>query len=49
MGDAVTLFGICDETGWLEEDEIFITFDNCDASNYVDYTTLDGRFMLVTR
>jgi hypothetical protein len=44
----VTLFGIMDETKYLEEGEIYVTFD--DASFIEDrYMDLDSRQMIVTR
>ena len=44
----VTLFGIMDETGYLEEGEIFVTFDKAPfiGCHFLD---LDNRQMLVTR
>ncbi|RYP01261.1 hypothetical protein DL764_006264 [Monosporascus ibericus] len=42
----VTLFGIVDEYGLLEEDEIFLTFDGLPGTHYRD---LDNRQVLVTR
>ncbi|RYO82562.1 hypothetical protein DL763_008199 [Monosporascus cannonballus] len=42
----VTLFGIMDEYGFLEEDEIFLTFDGLPGTHYRD---LDNRQVLVTR
>lgn len=44
----VTLFGILDETGYLQEGEIFVTFDEATfvSSHQMD---LDGRLMLITR
>lgn len=43
-----TLFGVLDETGYLQEGEIFVTFDETRfiGSHHVD---LDNRRMLVTR
>ncbi|KAK7977121.1 hypothetical protein PG988_004611 [Apiospora saccharicola] len=48
MEEGVTLFGICDETKFLEEDEVFVTFNKSDAvrANFMD---LDQQQMLVTR
>ncbi|KAK8009403.1 hypothetical protein PG991_011954 [Apiospora marii] len=48
MEDGVTLFGICDETKFLEEDEVFVTFNKSDAVR-ADYMGLDQQQMLVTR
>ena len=48
MEEGVTLFGICDETGFLEEDEVFVTFNKSDAVR-ADYMGLDQQQMLVTR
>ncbi|RYP64420.1 hypothetical protein DL770_009205 [Monosporascus sp. CRB-9-2] len=42
----VTLFGIMDEYGFLEEDEIFLTFDGLPGTHYRD---LDNCQVLVTR
>ncbi|RYP58236.1 hypothetical protein DL771_011301 [Monosporascus sp. 5C6A] len=42
----VTLFGIMDEYRFLEEDEIFLTFDGLPGTRYRD---LDNRQVLVTR
>ncbi|EMR71798.1 putative rna-dependent rna polymerase protein [Eutypa lata UCREL1] len=42
----VTLFGIMDEYGYLDEDDVFITFDNLPGTNYLD---LDNRQVLLTR
>lgn len=46
--EGVTLFGIMDETGYLEEGEVFVTFDKVPfiACQTLD---LDNRRMLVTR
>ncbi|KAK8038458.1 hypothetical protein PG993_006869 [Apiospora rasikravindrae] len=46
--EGVTLFGICDETEFLNEDEVFITFNKSDAVR-ADCMELDQRQMLVTR
>lgn len=45
---AVTLFGILDETGYLAEGEVYVTFDEAD---YVDdhYLDLNRRRVIVTR
>ena len=44
----VTLFGIMDETGYLNENEIYVAFD--DAPFIQDrYMSLDNRPMIVTR
>ncbi|RYP53397.1 hypothetical protein DL768_001642 [Monosporascus sp. mg162] len=42
----VTLFGIMDEYRFLEEDEIFLTFDGLSGTHYRD---LDNCLVLVTR
>ncbi|RYP16074.1 hypothetical protein DL765_005332 [Monosporascus sp. GIB2] len=42
----VTLFGVMDEYRFLEEDEIFLTFDGLPGTHYRD---LDNRQVLVTR
>ncbi|RYP80945.1 hypothetical protein DL769_002223 [Monosporascus sp. CRB-8-3] len=42
----VTLFGIMDEYGFLEEDEIFLTFDGLPGTDYRD---LHNHQVLVTR
>ncbi|OAG12010.1 RdRP-domain-containing protein [Paraphaeosphaeria sporulosa] len=44
----VTLFGIMDETGYLEEGEIFVTFDEAQFIG-CHPLVLDNRRMLVTR
>ncbi|KAI0025215.1 rna-dependent rna polymerase [Xylariomycetidae sp. FL0641] len=41
-----TLFGVMDEFRYLEEDEVFITFDKLPGTHYAD---LHGRRVLVTR
>ena len=48
MEEGVTLFRICDETKFLEDDEVFVTFNKSDAvrANFMD---LDQQQMLVTR
>ncbi|KAK6824595.1 hypothetical protein PG987_012089 [Apiospora arundinis] len=46
--EGVTLFGICDETAFLEEDQVFITFNKSESVR-VDFMDLDQRQMLVTR
>ncbi|KAK8087511.1 hypothetical protein PG994_002485 [Apiospora phragmitis] len=46
--EGVTLFGICDETGFLNKDEVFITFNKSEAVK-ADCMELDQRDMLVTR
>lgn len=46
--EGVTLFGICDETSFLAEDEVFVTFNKSDAVR-TDFMKLDRRQMLVTR
>ncbi|KAK8108246.1 RNA-dependent RNA polymerase [Apiospora kogelbergensis] len=46
--EGVTLFGICDETSFLAEDEVFVTFNKSDAVR-ADFMKLDRRQMLVTR
>ncbi|KAK8095079.1 hypothetical protein PG997_001764 [Apiospora hydei] len=48
IDQGVTLFGICDETQFLDEDEVFITFNKSDAVR-ADFMELDQRQMLVTR
>ncbi|MBE3049773.1 RNA dependent RNA polymerase, partial [Candidatus Bathyarchaeota archaeon] len=47
---AVTLFGVMDETGFLQEDEVYITYDKSyrGARGVVDGSLTDGRVM-VTR
>ncbi|KAI1860360.1 uncharacterized protein JN550_011512 [Neoarthrinium moseri] len=44
----VTLFGIVDETGFLEEGEVYITFEKTDVVQ-TDYLLFDEREMIVTR
>ncbi|KAF1971230.1 RdRP-domain-containing protein [Bimuria novae-zelandiae CBS 107.79] len=48
IAQGVTLFGIMDETGYLEEGEIFVTFDQ---APFIDShpLDLDNRQMLITR
>ncbi|KAK7947707.1 RNA-dependent RNA polymerase [Apiospora aurea] len=48
IDQGVTLFGICDETQFLDEDEVFITFNKSEAVR-ADCMELDQRQMLVTR
>ncbi len=42
----VTLFGIMDEYGFLDEGEVFITFEDLPGTHYLD---LDRRTVLLTR
>ncbi|KAH7039872.1 RNA dependent RNA polymerase-domain-containing protein [Microdochium trichocladiopsis] len=42
----VTLFGVMDEFNYLEEDEIFVTFDDLEGTHYLD---LDETLCIVTR
>ncbi|KAI0007501.1 RdRP-domain-containing protein [Xylariaceae sp. FL0662B] len=42
----VTLFGVMDEFCFLEEDEVYITFDNLPGGHYLD---LDNRLVIITR
>ena len=44
----VTLFGIMDETGYLEEGEVFVTFDDADFIS-CRMSALDGLDIIVTR
>lgn len=46
--EGVTLFGVVDETGFLEEGEIYVAFDKTNLIR-TDYLTLDGCEMIVTR
>lgn len=46
--EGVTLFGIVDETGFLKEGEIYVTFDQTSLIE-TDYLTLDEYKMIVTR
>ncbi|KAK7981199.1 FAD/NAD(P)-binding domain-containing protein [Apiospora arundinis] len=46
--EGVTLFGICDETSFLEEDQVFITFNKSEFVR-ADFMELDQRQMLITR
>lgn len=48
MEEGVTLFGICDETKFLDEDEVFVTFNKSDAVR-ADNMELNQQQMLVTR
>jgi len=48
IDEGVTLFGIMDETGYLEEGEVYITFDNADfISGHA--SDLDNLKVIVTR
>ncbi|KAK9773406.1 putative RNA dependent RNA polymerase-domain-containing protein [Seiridium cardinale] len=44
----VTLFGIVDETRFLEEGEVYVTFDKTDLID-TDFLILDGYEMIITR
>ena len=48
LDEGVTLFGICDETGFLSEGQVFVTFDAGDGLR-TRYTGLDGKAMYITR
>jgi hypothetical protein len=42
----VTLFGVMDEYEFLEEDQVYITFDNLPEAHHLD---LDGRLVILSR
>ncbi|KAH6651893.1 RNA dependent RNA polymerase-domain-containing protein [Truncatella angustata] len=44
----VTLFGVVDETGFLEEGEVYITFDLTDLID-TDFLSLEEKELIVTR
>lgn len=48
IDEGATLFGVVDETGFLKEGEIYITFDKTDLID-TDYLTLNNCEMIVTR
>ncbi|KAI4593690.1 hypothetical protein KJ359_009174 [Pestalotiopsis sp. 9143b] len=48
IDEGATLFGVVDETAFLEEGEIYITFDKTDLIS-TDYLTLNNCEMIVTR
>ncbi|PHH70770.1 hypothetical protein CDD82_6927 [Ophiocordyceps australis] len=50
VGKGVTLFGIMDETGWLQENQIYVTYDkkHLKSGCPMDATLVDGP-VLVTR
>ncbi|KAF2004377.1 RNA-dependent RNA polymerase [Amniculicola lignicola CBS 123094] len=48
IDEGVTLFGIMDETGYLEEGEVYISFDKTDHVRR-KATELHGRRMIITR